>query len=84
MFCLGNTDSVEAGIVFVYVCLIGEIARKSTKHLRCEIYSVYPRTLSSQHLYSGDPAYSFTRKLKLSWIIATTTPVIFGKLIPGL
>ena len=35
----------------MYVSLIREIVRKSTKHLRCEIYSVYPQTPSSQHLY---------------------------------
>ena len=60
----------------------GDIVRKSV-NCSCEIYSVYPQTPTSLHLYSGDPAYTFTRRLKLSWIIATT-PVIFGKLIPGL
>ena len=40
----------------------GDIVEKSTNDDMCN-KSVYPRTPSSQHLYSGDPAYDFHAKL---------------------
>ena len=77
-FCERFGSIVEGRYFRVCFSNPGDIVR-NPPNWYSEIYSVYPRTPSSLHLYSGDPAFTFTRSLKLSWTVITTTPVIFSR-----